>query len=151
MATHTSYKQDMPPEGGYRPLSFERTFPKRFFTGWRVLGLHSLGTLIFYFTYKYDCTMHAKNEIEHRSGFIALTPMLEAEADREYLRQLRKNREDEAELMKNVPGWEVGKLYSEPVYKTIPEDEYIRPSVTEYYTHTRLRYLFDYFGFRHTR
>jgi len=31
------------------------------------------------------------------------------------LRQLRKNRDDEAELMKRVPGWVTGTLFGEPV------------------------------------
>lgn len=30
------------------------------------------------------------------------------------LRQLRKNRDDEEELMKNVPGWVTGTLFGEP-------------------------------------
>ena len=31
------------------------------------------------------------------------------------LRQLRKNRDEEAELMKHVPGWVTGTLWGEPV------------------------------------
>ena len=27
--------------------------------------------------------------------------------------------------MKNVPGWEVGKWFDEPVYKTVPKDHWI--------------------------
>lgn len=42
-----------------------------------------------------------------RSARLAVYPMLLAERDREYLKQLRKNRDAEAELMKDVPGWEV--------------------------------------------
>ena len=48
-----------------------------------------------------------KNEIEMRSAKMAIYPMLLAERDREYLKQLRRNRDAEAELMRDVPGWEV--------------------------------------------
>ena len=36
-----------------------------------------------------------------------------------YLTFLRKNRDEENELMKNVPGWETGKLNGEPVYHNL--------------------------------
>lgn len=48
-----------------------------------------------------------KQEIEMRSAKMAVYPMMLAERDREYLKQLRRNRDAEAELMKDVPGWEV--------------------------------------------
>jgi len=55
-----------------------------------------------------------------------------------YLKQLRKNRDYEAEVMKNVPGWEVGKYFNEPVYKTRPENEWHDVSMNEFYTHASL-------------
>lgn len=48
-----------------------------------------------------------RDEIEMRSAQNVIFPVLIAERDREFLRQLRRNRDEEAELMKNVPGWEV--------------------------------------------
>lgn len=48
-----------------------------------------------------------RDEIEMRSAQNVIFPILIAERDREFLRQLRRNRDEEAELMKNVPGWEV--------------------------------------------
>lgn len=48
-----------------------------------------------------------KDEIEMRSAKMAIYPALLAERDREYLKQLRRNRDAEAELMRDVPGWEV--------------------------------------------
>lgn len=42
-----------------------------------------------------------------RSARMAIYPMLLAERDWEYLKQLRRNRDAEAELMRDVPGWEV--------------------------------------------
>lgn len=52
-----------------------------------------------------------KHEIEMRSSKMAIYPMLLAERDREYLKQLRRNRDAEAELMRDVPGWEVIQFY----------------------------------------
>ena len=87
----------------------------------------------------------AREKIEDRAGQVALEPLLVAERDRyagrnanalmgppvvmkgivyfrEYLKQLRKNREAEAELMKDVEGWEVGTYFGQPVYRTLPDD-----------------------------
>lgn len=57
-----------------------------------------------------------------RSCKLALMPMLIAERDREFLKQVRRNRDEEANLMKNVKGWVVGTWYGEPIYKTKPKD-----------------------------
>lgn len=59
-----------------------------------------------------------REEIEMRSSKLALFPLLLAERDREYLKQVRRNRDEEAKLMKDVPGWKVGTWYGEPIYKT---------------------------------
>lgn len=55
-----------------------------------------------------------KDQIEMRSAKMAIYPMLLAERDRAYLKQLRKNRDAETELMKNVPGWQV--MYNLPIH-----------------------------------
>jgi NADH dehydrogenase (ubiquinone) 1 alpha subcomplex subunit 13 len=49
-------------------------------------------------------------------------PLFIAERDREFLKQVRRNRDEEAKVMKNVPGWVVGTWYGEPIYKTKPKD-----------------------------
>lgn len=61
------------------------------------------GIYLYYINYK----RILKHEIELRSSKMAIYPMLLAERDREYLKQLRRNRDAERELMKNVKGWEV--------------------------------------------
>lgn len=60
-----------------------------------------------------------------------------------YLKQLRKNREAEDKLMKNVKGWETGTLYGEPVYKTVDKSKLIEPSLNEYYVHAPPKTLLD--------
>lgn len=62
-----------------------------------------------------------------------------------YLKQLRKNRDEEAELMKNYPNWVVGSYFGEPVFRTLPDNYLVDPNINEYYIHTRLKYLSEYF------
>lgn len=49
---------------------------------------------------------------------------------------MRKNRADEAKLMKDVEGWEVGTLFGTPVYNTVGANEWIGYSPMSYYAHT---------------
>lgn len=74
-----------------------------------------------------------------RSADFAIFPLLLAERDREYLKQLRRNRDEEGKLMANVEGWKVGTWYGEPIYKTRPSDELIEPSLTDFYAHADLK------------
>lgn len=111
------------------------------------------GLVVYYITAK----KVKRDEIEMRSAQNVIFPLLIAERDREFLRQLRRNRDEEAELMKNVPGWEVsglkwpgqisastllfpclqvGTYYGEPIFKTLPEDKLVTPIFKEFYAHT---------------
>ncbi|CAH0757976.1 unnamed protein product [Diatraea saccharalis] len=114
-------KQDLPPPGGYKPIPYKRLPAKQYFSG---LYIYSLN-------YK----KIKRDEIEMRSAKMAIYPMLLAERDREYLKQLRRNRDAEAELMKDVPGWEVGTYYGERVYQNVPADALVEPIFHEYYAH----------------
>jgi hypothetical protein len=58
-----------------------------------------------------------------------------------FLKQLHRNREEEAKLMANVPGWEVGTWYGEPVYRTLPPDTLVAPHINEFYVHASDREL----------
>ncbi|KAM7309628.1 NADH dehydrogenase [ubiquinone] 1 alpha subcomplex subunit 13 [Ixodes scapularis] len=53
-----------------------------------------------------------------------------------YLKQLKKNFEEEKRVMKNVPGWKVGTYYGEPLYKTMSPNYHVDPPMEEYYAHT---------------
>lgn len=76
-------------------------------TGFTMIGTYiactAAGLVVYYLTAK----KVKRDEIEMRSAQNVIFPLLIAERDREFLRQLRRNRDEEAELMKNVPGWEV--------------------------------------------
>ena len=66
---------------------------------------------IFYGFYKVGQTNKQTNQQKYleRKARYAVAPVLQAEADREYLERELKNLKKEAEIMKNVDGWEVGK------------------------------------------
>lgn len=77
-----------------------------------------------------------------RSATFAIRPMLLAERDRQQLKYLRKQRDEEADLMKNVEGWKVGTYYGEPIYKSISKDQYLEPRLEDVYGHSSYK---DYF------
>ena len=58
------------------------------------------------------------------NGFrLALAPLLQAERDRAYIKQVKKNVAAEEELMADVEGWETGKWFGQPVYYTVPDEK----------------------------
>lgn len=76
-----------------------------------------------------------------------MEPIIEAEQDRLLLWQLRRNRDDENELMKDVKGWQTGTWFGEPVYKTNKNfDKWVTPSIYDVYTHTNSKEI-DYLIF----
>nr|XP_045592928.1 NADH dehydrogenase [ubiquinone] 1 alpha subcomplex subunit 13-like [Procambarus clarkii] len=127
--------QDLPPRGGYAPITFARIPARSYFSGYQLFAGYAVVTSIAaYFYYKTYKKIKIR-EIEKRSGDLAIEPLLLAERDREFLKQMRRNRDEEAKLMANVEGWEVGKYYSEPIFKTVSDKRYIDPVVQEYYIH----------------
>lgn len=140
--------QDLPPEGGYNPISFKRV-PLRPVFNWKLLigGYVAISAVGLYL---YDMTQKElrREEIELRSCRNVMYPVLLAERDREYLKQIRRNRDEETKLMANVPGWKVGTWYGEPVYKTRPND-WFEPTMYEYYIHTDSKHFFDRAFLRH--
>lgn len=86
-------------------------FNALYFPGYAIfagyIGITAGAMYLYHLNYK----QIKKNEIEMRSAKMAIYPMLLAERDREYLKQLRRNRDAEAELMRDVPGWEVSTLH----------------------------------------
>ncbi|KAJ8714446.1 hypothetical protein PYW07_002671 [Mythimna separata] len=136
-ACQVARKQDLPPPGGYKPIPYKRVPAKTFFSGYTMfagyLGITAAAAYLYYKNYK----QITKDQIEMRSAKMAIFPMLMAERDRAFLKQLRRNREAERELMKDVPGWEVGTYYGEKVYNLLPPDTLVEPIYHEYYAHSR--------------
>ncbi|XP_013789118.1 NADH dehydrogenase [ubiquinone] 1 alpha subcomplex subunit 13-like [Limulus polyphemus] len=131
-----NYKQDMPPKGGYAPIVFQNIPVKKYFNGYTMFAGFAAITSFSFYMYYQNFKRRRLLKIERQDAINALEPILLAERDRSYLKQLRRNVEEEAELMKNVPGWEVGTYYGEPIYKTVPKEKLLDPILEEYYAHT---------------
>ncbi|XP_055903209.1 NADH dehydrogenase [ubiquinone] 1 alpha subcomplex subunit 13 [Eupeodes corollae] len=132
----TAKKQDMPPPGGYKEIPFARVPARSYFTGWQMITGYAVSTLVGIYVYYLTAKKIKREEIEMRSAENVIFPILIAERDREYLKQLRRNRDEEAKLMANVKGWEVGTWYGEPVFKTLPKDKLLTPMFKEFYVHS---------------
>ncbi|KAG5674926.1 hypothetical protein PVAND_004871 [Polypedilum vanderplanki] len=120
----TPKTQDLPPPGGYQKIPFMRVPAKTLFNGFQIIGAYIGITTFAVYIYHLTNKQIQREEVEMRSARLALMPMLIAERDREFLKQVRKNRDEEARLMKNIPGWVVGTYYGEPIYKTKPVDHF---------------------------
>ncbi|XP_053612033.1 NADH dehydrogenase [ubiquinone] 1 alpha subcomplex subunit 13 [Plodia interpunctella] len=127
--------QDLPPPGGYKPIPYKRIPATKYFSGYFMFAGYLGMTFGGLYLYNINYQRIKRDEIELRSAKMAIYPMLLAERDREYLKQLRRNRDAEAELMRDVPGWEVGTWYGEPIYKLVPRDKLVEPIFHEYYAH----------------
>lgn len=106
--SNTKIIQDMPPPGGYRKVDMARVFPTRGPKGWQLWSGASL--IIAYGYYQIGQTNIKNNQQKYleRKARYAIAPLLQAEADREYLERELINLKKEAEIMKDVKGWKVG-------------------------------------------
>ena len=104
--------QDMPPAGGYRKLDMTRYLSKtgidRGPKGWQLWA--GSAVIIAYGYYKVGQYNIERNQqkMQERKVRYALAPVLQAEADREYMVRETANLKKEAEVMKDVAGWQVG-------------------------------------------
>lgn len=125
----------MPPPGGFASINVERTFAKPMLRQ-GIWFLLAAGLTINGFAVIKEFKKRLRVlRIEQTESYIADMPFIYAEQERLFLRQLRILRDEEKELMKDVPGWKHGTLYGEPVFKTLPKD-YMPPiSVLDYTVH----------------
>ncbi|XP_011495087.1 PREDICTED: NADH dehydrogenase [ubiquinone] 1 alpha subcomplex subunit 13 [Ceratosolen solmsi marchali] len=146
MANVKTTPQDMPPAGGYSSITYERIFLKKFFKRSVALAFFvwGVGCVGYYYSYRFKFRTLA--EINGARNVLFAT--LVAERDRAYLKQIRKNRDFEREVMKNVPNWVVGTYYGEPIYKTLV-DKYRREDCKEVFSFTDL-YSYLYLNHRYT-
>ncbi|CAL8092661.1 unnamed protein product [Orchesella dallaii] len=144
----TTIKQDLPPPGGYKPINYLRVPAKTYFSGVQMFVLFNVVTFGGLYIWSYTHEKLKRLKTEDRASRLALQPMLYAEKDRLYMKRLRKLREEEEELMKDVPGWVVGTYWGEPIYQTRPENEWHEIQVTEYMAHSphyKQQYINNFF------
>ncbi|XP_076667532.1 NADH dehydrogenase (ubiquinone) B16.6 subunit [Andrena cerasifolii] len=128
--------QDLPPKGGYTPYQIDRIHLRNVLGGKTGIGLFFTCTFAGFYGYYLTYKSIKKREIEMRSSRLAIMPLLYAERERLLMKQMRAVRDEEADLMKNIPGWEVGTFFGEPIYHTVPKDEYVEPSLQELVAHS---------------
>ncbi|GLC39695.1 hypothetical protein PLESTB_001854100 [Pleodorina starrii] len=100
--------QDAPPPGGFPSIRIERRLPSTGPTGVAIFA--ALAAIMGYGFYKLS---ERRQEKRFEADEILtvrkiVQPVVQAEWDLRYLEHLRKEREEEAKIMKNVPGWKVG-------------------------------------------
>ncbi|XP_051625213.1 NADH dehydrogenase [ubiquinone] 1 alpha subcomplex subunit 13 isoform X2 [Manacus candei] len=95
-------KQDMAPPGGYGPIDYKRHLPRRGLSGYSLFAIGVGSLLLGYYT------------------------IIKWNRERRTLRLLRQNLDEEAKIMRDVPGWKVG----ESVFHT---DRWVPPTVDELY------------------
>mmetsp|Transcript_44598 Transcript_44598/g.53984 ORF Transcript_44598/g.53984 Transcript_44598/m.53984 type:complete len:135 (+) Transcript_44598:112-516(+) len=100
--------QDMPPPGGFAKIDFTRSLPARGPKGWQLWAAAT--TAVVYGFYQVGQCNKARNQqlaLERKARY-HLAPIMQAEADREYMQRELICLKKEAEVMQNVSGWEVG-------------------------------------------
>ncbi|KAF8537085.1 GRIM-19, partial [Trichophaea hybrida] len=107
---------DLPPLGGYEPVQYKRNLP---FRGFRPsYYLIAMGIVSAYGCYVAMNGIKERREMAREKIWtrIHLTPMLQAEADRDDVRRFWAAEKREKELMKGVKGWETGGVYNSDRY-----------------------------------
>ncbi|XP_071574635.1 NADH dehydrogenase [ubiquinone] 1 alpha subcomplex subunit 13 [Temnothorax nylanderi] len=127
--------QDLPPKGGYGPIQTERVKLRTILGAKSTLGLLVGTTIVGFYAYYLNYKCVRRQQIEMRSARLAIFPALLAERDRAVLKQMRRNRDVEAELMKNVEGWEVGTYFGEPIFFLDDENQWREPLFCEHFVH----------------
>lgn len=134
-STVKSGPQDLPPPGGYAPFNYQRSKLRTIIGGRLGIALFYGITSIGCFVYYLDLKSFRRSQIEMTSSQCAIRPLIEAERDRALLRHMRHLRDEEADVMKNVPGWEVGTFYGVPVFNTL-RSEFFEPRSIDAYVFT---------------
>jgi len=94
--------------GGFIKTALEKTSPARGFKGWQLfLGSSAL---IFWGFSRVGAGNKKRSEqhLFERQQKYTLAPLLQSEADREYLMREKLLLERESKIMEEVPGWKIG-------------------------------------------
>ncbi|XP_039116788.1 NADH dehydrogenase [ubiquinone] 1 alpha subcomplex subunit 13-B [Dioscorea cayenensis subsp. rotundata] len=100
--------QDGPPPGGFPPVRFARRIPT---TGPSAVAIFLTAFGAFAWgMYQVGKGNKIRRELkeEKYAARSAIVPMLQAEEDERFVKEWKKYLEEEARIMKDVPGWKVG-------------------------------------------
>ncbi|KAJ5614424.1 hypothetical protein N7528_008078 [Penicillium herquei] len=107
--------QDMPPTGGYAQVQYKRNLPARGFKPWvYMVGMHAI---MAYGFYRYFGGVREQRELAREKMWarLYLTPLLQAEEDRDQVRRYYADKERANKLFGN----------DEKVYNS---DRFVRPT-----------------------
>ncbi|XP_003738994.1 NADH dehydrogenase [ubiquinone] 1 alpha subcomplex subunit 13 [Galendromus occidentalis] len=130
-----AFRQDMPPEGGYKALNFKRVPGQKYFTNRFLFTYFGAMSIISWIGYRAGFHRYRHMKLDNADRDVALTPFMLAERDRAYMKHLRRMHEEEKVVMKDVPNWKIGHHYNLPIYNTLPEDYHLDPSIEELFAH----------------
>ncbi|KAL9250575.1 NADH dehydrogenase [ubiquinone] 1 alpha subcomplex subunit 13-B-like protein [Drosera capensis] len=123
--------QDGPPPGGFPPVRYARRIPN---TGPSAIAIF-LATFGAFSWGMYQVGIGNKKrralKMEKYEARRAILPLLQAEEDERFVKEWKKYLEEEARIMKNVPGWKVGEnVYNSGKWMP-PATGELRPDVGE--------------------
>merc|ERR1711976_1158511 len=133
------FAQEMPPAGGYAGIDWEAKVPRARLPGRRAFILMGTVMGLSWIGFAYERIQKFKVQLETQDARIALDPLYLADQHRLMMKQLRKNRDDEIELMKDRPDWKTGTWRGKPLYHNIP-GRFILPPGQEYLAHCSKRH-----------
>ncbi|VDD82342.1 unnamed protein product [Mesocestoides corti] len=143
-----TYKQEMPPPGGFAAFNVFNKAVRKPLNGLYIIAALYACTFVGLKLRDWGKERRQARHNENREVRLALSPFLIAEQQRMFLKHLIKNREYESELMKDVPGWEVGHWHDTPVYHN-PRGLWCEPNIYEYYAHQTKSALNRHLGVHH--
>ncbi|XP_074307077.1 NADH dehydrogenase [ubiquinone] 1 alpha subcomplex subunit 13-B [Silene latifolia] len=100
--------QDGPPPGGFAPVRYARRIPTQ---GPSAMAIFLVTFGAFAWGMYQVGQGNKKRRVikeEKYAARRAILPLIQAEEDERFVKEWRKYLEDEAKIMKNVPGWKVG-------------------------------------------
>lgn len=121
--------QDGPPPGGFPPVRYSRRIPSKG-PGAIAVFLASFG-IISYGMYQVGQGNKYRSQLKREkfAARSAILPLIQSEEDERFVKAWKEYLEEEAEIMKDVPGWKVG----ESVYNSgrwmPPATGQLRPDV----------------------
>ncbi|XP_060073227.1 NADH dehydrogenase [ubiquinone] 1 alpha subcomplex subunit 13-like [Ylistrum balloti] len=140
MAATGSFRQEMPPQGGYKPVDWKQRIPRALSGGRIMLG----GSLIWGFFIAKKKLVERRYILDKRElmdSRVAIAPFLLAEQQRQEMTRFRENRDYENELMKDVDGWVTGTLFGEKVY--VDDERCYFPGGQEFYAHNHWMFYYN--------
>mmetsp|Transcript_113868 Transcript_113868/g.318076 ORF Transcript_113868/g.318076 Transcript_113868/m.318076 type:complete len:138 (+) Transcript_113868:95-508(+) len=106
---HFIPKQDAGPAAGWAKTPLSLTKGARGPKGWQLFLGASVAIFWGYSRIGYGNRKRSEQRLYERQERYALAPLLQNEADREYLMRETKLKEQERKIMAEVPGWDASK------------------------------------------